>query len=802
MRVLSEGTRLADRYTLIRRTGRGGMAEIWLARDRQAESVVALKFLAPQRAGHPAARDRLHKEWRIGSRLMHAHIVRVFEFHDDPDGAYFSLQYIDGPELSVLAGAEIDNALRPLGLLADALRYAHAKGVVHGDIKASNVLLDSRGAPYLVDFGVASLPAVDGEAQGGSAINRSPQLKAGAAPQAADDIYAFGMLLGEMVSGAPPGADRPVPLRCGDGTPSPTVIVELLNDMLADDAAERPDAETVGANLAAAGFPPGPARIKTQAAAAPHVQEAVESIRAVQRQAKRPAPAVPNAAIRDSGGLSARLFYWGLGASMLLLVAVVFLLPQATDESDGTTTVTESDVPVSAAGDVADVAPQGDTVDETMPEDLPQASAPRTDAGFNENLDDYSGDRAGSVRAATDEALGDLLSHLERLRYRAIDRWGGQQYLDALNVYEAGDDAYLNKNYATALRQYQEAIKMLDPFFDRIDTVFRDTLAAAREAFSRGDHLEAIRLYDLAAAITPGNADAERGLARARNLEAVMSLTDQGLRYEHDLELDAARLSFEKALELDAVWEPAATGLERVRVAIREATFNQRMTEGFDALAAGYYDSARAAFNAAKAIDPQSREAADGLLQVDQELRLQNIRNLERQSVQQVDNEQWEAAVDTYRALLEIDADLQFARDGLAEANRRVALHNALEGYIVDPDSLSSDVTMQKATRLLLDISRMPSVGPRLVDQKEELSRLLKRAATPLNVQLVSDGVTEVSVYKVGQFGSFTMQELNLRPGVYVAVGNRPGFRDVRLEFRVAPEIEMKPIVIQCEERI
>jgi tetratricopeptide (TPR) repeat protein len=434
--------------------------------------------------------------------------------------------------------------------------------------------------------------------------------------------------------------------------------------------------------------------------------------------------------------------------------------------------------------------------------DEPELSADEEAVGFNENVDGFSSDRAGRILAATDEALGDLLSRLERLRYRAIDRWGGQAFLDAQNVYKSGDQAYLNKNYPAALRHYREAIKMLDPFFERIEPVFRETLAAARDAFARGDHFEAIRLYDLAVAITPGNAEAEVGLARARNLEAVMNLTEQGAKYEGDLELDAARLSFQKALELDAAWEPAAVGLSRVQDAIRVMTFNQRMTEGFDALAAGYYDSARAAFAAAKAMDPDSRQAADGLLQVDQEIRLQNIRRLEKQAAGQVQDERWEEAVLTYRSLLEIDGDLQFAKEGLVHANQRVALHKTLAGYIDDPDALSADITMQNATRLLLDISRMTPMGPRLQDHKEELSRLLKRAATPLGVQLVSDNATDVSIYQVARFGSFALQELQLRPGTYVVVGSRPGYRDVRIEFRVAPEIELKPIVVQCEERI
>jgi tetratricopeptide (TPR) repeat protein len=805
MRVLSEGSRLAGRYTLVRRYGSGGMAEIWLAQDKQSDKVVALKFLKAEFAGQAAARDRLHKEWRIGSRLMHAHIVRVFEFHDDPAGAFFSLQAIDGPDISTLASTGAENVLGPLGLVADALRYAHAKGVVHGDVKASNILLDANGAPYLIDFGVATLPAIDESSAGGSAVNASPQRQKGSRPETADDIFAFGVLICELINGAPPGAHRPVTLQSADGSRMPATIGDIVNRMLDEDASARPDAEEVLTALKAAGYSPRPAHVKHQARATPPVREAVESIQPVRYASRPTTTTAPQSLVQQKTGVSPQFVFGGLGLLLLLFLGVIFVLPPAGDgtQQPAQQTADEtSDDPVDAAADEAqsDATAADDNADLLI--DSPGTVEGDEAAGFNENVGEYSADRAGRILAATDEALGDLLSRLERLRFRAVDRWGGQPFLDALNVYKAGDEAYLNKNYAAALRQYREAIKMLDPFFDRIEPVFRETLAAARDAFARGDHFEAIRLYDLAVAITPGNAEAERGLARSRNLEAVMNLSEQGARHEADLELDAARLSFEKALELDSAWEPAIAGLARVQDAIREVTFNQRMTEGFDALVAGYYDSARAAFTAAKAIDPSSRQAADGLLQVDQEIRLQDIRRLEAQAAEQVDNERWEEAVQTYQSLLDIDGDLQFAKEGLAIANQRVALHETLAGYIEDPDALSADITMQKATRLLLDISRISPVGPRLDDQKEALSRLLKRAATPLDVQLVSDNMTDVAIYQVAKFGTFSRQDLQLRPGVYVAVGSRPGYRDVRVEFRVAPEIEMTPVVVQCEEPI
>jgi len=189
-------------------------------------------------------------------------------------------------------------------------------------------------------------------------------------------------------------------------------------------------------------------------------------------------------------------------------------------------------------------------------------------------------------------------------------------------------------------------------------------------------------------------------------------------------------------------------------------------------------------------------------MQVDQEVRLSDIRRLEREAQSLDVAEQWETSVTVYEDILKIDADLQFAQQGLSMARSRSALHARLMGYIDDPDTLNDQVNMQNATNLLLDVTRMQPMGPRLEDQKNELSRLLKRAATPLKIQLISDGLTDVSVLKVGRFGGFANRDLELRPGNYVAVGIRAGYRDVRVEFRVAPEIEMQPIVVRCEESI
>jgi eukaryotic-like serine/threonine-protein kinase len=776
MRVLKEGTRLADRYTLIRRLGGGAMSRVWLAHDSRTDARVALKFPASDPPVDEAGRELLQREWRIGSRLMHPNIARVFEFHDDPDGPFYAQQYLPGPTAGVLVGEPWKEALRPFGMIADALRYAHGKGMVHRDVKAQNVLFDHRGLPYLIDFGVASAPGVQ-VSGGGTPVAASPQQEAGEPPAPADDIHALGVLLHETITGRPPerdgesGARLPMPATA-EGAAVPDAVRELVNDMLAAQANRRPSASELAERLREAGIEPGPAPPRVLGRQqSPDTFVPVETVSPTRRSTVAPAagpdaghPGVPPAAL------------WG-GLSLLLaaFLGVIFWLPGAVDRNgtrDGGTTA-EPEVP--AATEAVD--PEG------TPTDTPATSDP-------------------AVKAATDETLGELLSKLERLKMRGIERWGGQSYLEAIDLYEQGDRAFLARDYRLAGERYRGAIEKLEPFFGRIDREFRETLRAAEQAFARGDHAEAVRLYDLAVAITPSHDGAQAGLERARNLERVLTLTEQALRLERDLELQAARTALEEALTLDPAWQPAQVALARIKDAIVQRSFEQRMTEGLEALSAGNYPTARAAFNAARDLRPGAQQPVDGLLQVDQEVRLASIRRMESEAGILEEREQWQDAIAKYEQILEIDGDLQFARQGLANARERAAIHERLQEFIGAPDSLSAPATMQAATQLLLRVSRISPTGPRLEDQKEDLSRLLKRAATPLTVQLVSDNATEVSIYRVGTLGTFARQELTLRPGEYVALGSRPGFRDVRLEFRVAPEIDMEPIVIMCEEQI
>ena len=812
---LTKGTRLAERYTLERQLGKGGEAQTWLARDRMTSARVALKIVP---ASEASAR-RLRDEWQSNLRLMHAHILRVFEFHEDQGLAFYSMQHVDGPDIGALTGATLEDILGPIGLLVDALRYVHGKGVVHRDLKASNILLDHNGVPYLSDFGVA---VVDGTRRdGGSLIASSPQVLAGAPAGPADDVFALGCLVYELVSGRPPWppgataddihATARAPLVAASGEDIPAALRDLVDAMLAMAADDRPSIDSIAGTLRAAGFAPGPAR-NFKAARPVAADEKIETVSAVRRPAAAAGGAETAPAPSARGGLSPRLVGVSLAVLVAILFGVVFLLPDAVDEdaAPATTRVqpeAEGAIPAPAsedpvAADAADDDPLGGN--RVTREYVPENTGLEGEViEFNENEADYSGlDEEGKLRFNVDSILGELLSDFETLERRSVQRWAPVQYRRAQEFYKSGDEAYLRRDYAAAEVHYLDALTVLEPLFERVEPEFEKALAGAKAAFESGDRIEALRLYELAVAITPNHPEARAGLERARNLETVLRLVDRGLEYEEQLELDAAETSFAQALELDPNWVPAAEGLERVRATRTKIRFDSRMSEGLEALAAGDYLSARAAFRMAQQLIPGSPEPADGLLQVDQGLRLSNIATLEQEALALEASEHWDAAATTYESILEIDGNLAFAIDGLSRARQMRALHKRLDDYIEDPDRLSIPAVMQEATALVVDITRMPDIGPRLAGQRDELSRLLKRAATPVRVELVSDNQTSVTVYKVGVLGNFATTALELRPGTYVAVGSRPGYRDVRHEFRVAPEIDMEPVVIRCEEPI
>ena len=152
-----EGTPFG-RYLLVELLGRGGMGEVWRALDTAIDRVVALKLLAPQFAGDQQFQQRFQREARAAAGLNEPHVVPIYDVGEVDGRLYVTMRLVDGRDLQAVLAAgplDIDRAVRIVEQIAAALHAAHHIGLVHRDVKPSNILVGDEDFAYLIDFGIA-----------------------------------------------------------------------------------------------------------------------------------------------------------------------------------------------------------------------------------------------------------------------------------------------------------------------------------------------------------------------------------------------------------------------------------------------------------------------------------------------------------------------------------------------------------------------------------------------------------------------------------------------------------------------
>ena len=335
--ALAPGTRLAH-YEIEGLLGAGGMGEVYAARDTRLEREVAIKVLPPERVEDGDARRRLIREARLAAQLNHPHICTIHDVGDEGGVAYIAMERVRGRAL--------DQLIRPEGLapgtvvahgaqIADALEYAHEHGIVHRDLKSSNVLVTSGGQVKVLDFGLARQLEAVSEDQPTRTATRpgvlvgtphylAPEILRGGAADVGSDLWSLGVVLYEMACGVPPfrGAtlmDLGAAILNADPEPLPARVphslAAVIERCLAKDPAQRyRSAGEVRAALEAIG---SGAPVTTGLPARRRVGGYAIAVVAILL--------VAAALVLDAGGIRSRLF----GAAPAGRVASLAVLPLA-----------------------------------------------------------------------------------------------------------------------------------------------------------------------------------------------------------------------------------------------------------------------------------------------------------------------------------------------------------------------------------------------------------------------------------------------------------------------------------------
>jgi len=241
-------------YTILEEAGRGGMATVYLAKQTSMNRSVAIKVLPPHFLHDPSFLERFKREVEVISQLEHPHILPIYEFGEADGMPYIAMRFLGGGSMAQMIRRgvpDLDELVRPMRQVSQALDYAHLQGIIHRDLKPGNIMLDEGGNAYLSDFGIARVMGSDltGSAIIGTPAYMSPEQANGIGIDGRSDIYSLGVVLFELITGREPyQAETPMALLLKHlNEPMPPArefrdgISDAVEQVLAKSTAKDPD---------------------------------------------------------------------------------------------------------------------------------------------------------------------------------------------------------------------------------------------------------------------------------------------------------------------------------------------------------------------------------------------------------------------------------------------------------------------------------------------------------------------------------------------------------------------------------
>jgi serine/threonine protein kinase/tetratricopeptide (TPR) repeat protein len=385
------------------------------------------------------------------------------------------------------------------------------------------------------------------------------------------------------------------------------------------------------------------------------------------------------------------------------------------------------------------------------------------------------------------------------LAARGAVAWDGADFSAAQVQAAESSGAAAAGGIAIATQHLRQANQLLDKVTQRAPRAFAAQLRAADAALAAGHRDVASQAYDLARRINPNSRRAIVGSRRAGLLSGVLPLLNDGQKAEATQNYSQAAQDYSQALSLDPGNALAKAGLARANAAFGSDGYARAVGAGFAALGAGRLTEAQRDFRQAFAYRPQGKEATEGLQRVSLAMEAGQIASLRQQAATLESERRWSQAVAVYDSALQIDPALAFAKQGKAQDEERAQLSSSLQQIINHPSRLDFPAVRDEAVTLLQQ-AREQTTDPVLQQQVERLTRLMPQLDRPVQLNMISDNATEVSIPSIGVFGSFGRREIRLKPGTYTVIGTRDGYRAVQLEFTVEPGQQSVTITVTCTQ--
>lgn len=438
-------------------------------------------------------------------------------------------------------------------------------------------------------------------------------------------------------------------------------------------------------------------------------------------------------------------------------------------------------------------------------ESLPQAStAPNTPAApIVDEGSPWQEAQQARYRKEAQLTLEKLLERQQELEELNVAQWAEAEFSQAAELATQGDEQYRRQKFQPAGKSYTDSLAILDELIGSIEQRVETALQAGTKALETFDVEAANSAFQHVLVLEDGNTAAKQGLARAAVARQVETEIAAAETYQQAQNLTAASQSLRAALALDQqradVLQPQIQALE---VQLRDARFTELMSSGYRSLDNGQENAALDFFAQAARLKPEASEAQQAQAQVRNKRSLSQMGRHFSRADEYERAEDWAAAVAEYESALAIDANLSDASQRKAYAQQRQKMDKALSTLNADPLRLADPAIYQKALNIRTAGQNIKPLGSKLASQLSQLSKNLSASQIERSVLIKSDGQSNVTVQRIARIGAVMEKRLQLKPGRYVAIGVRDGYRDVRREFVVPLADQVVQVDVRCVEPI
>ncbi len=410
---------------------------------------------------------------------------------------------------------------------------------------------------------------------------------------------------------------------------------------------------------------------------------------------------------------------------------------------------------------------------------------------FAQALEDMRKTREGYDRFLVDFARMDGLRPLAPEKFdRALTAAGAAQ-------------SFLSEgSFAVAREKMEEASRTLASVETEVAEQLETSLAAGRSALSQGDGAAAKAAFERALELQPDNEFAVKSLERAEKIERVFAMLHQAGALEKNGGFEEAQKVYEQAFEFDPQSATAQAGVARMKTSIRERDFQVALDRATAAREEQRWNDVIAAYEAALKLSPDDDTVKKQLATARVEQREAFIQESLASAYDFEREYDWNNARRIYLDLLKFDPEQADAAEGLSRTGKVLRALLKFERLVDDARSQAQRANFQSAIGAFNNaLANKPSYLP-LTPEQEELRIMLDRQSRPVQVPLVSDNRTYVTIQGLRLLGRFEATSVPMLPGDYEIVGRRRGYQDVREIVRVRGGDQMQPITIMAHARL